>query len=143
MALILIRGENYQKLYSAISDIEKHANLKLLNKPKVIDSKFADKVVEKILNAKLKTTSNVATAFITKEEPTFCIMQIKKIHPPAHVVIISEEYESYKEIMKMLETADELSGYKSNKTQQKFGMKDYKSKSGSSKINKPANSYSK
>jgi len=141
MALILIRGENYQKLYSAISDIEKHANLKLLNKPKVIDSKFADKVVEKILNAKLKTTSNVATAFITKEEPTFCIMQIKKIHPPAHVVIISDEYDSYSDIMNRLGKADDLPEYKSNKIQQKSGMKDYKSKNGGSKINKPANSY--
>lgn len=141
MALILVRGENYPKLFNAISDIEKHANLTLVNKPKVIDSNYADSAVEKILKAALRTRSDVATAFITKEDPTFCIMQIKKIHPPAHVVIISDEYDSYKEIMEMLETAEELVGFKSNKTQQKFGMKDYKSKSGSGKINQPTNSY--
>ena len=95
MALILVRGENNSKLLSAIADMERHGNLNLTTKPKVVDAKFADSLVEGILNSKLKTKSNVAIAFFVKEDTTLSIMQVKKIHPPAHVVVVSDEYGAY------------------------------------------------
>jgi len=48
MALILIRGENNSKLLNAIADMERHGSLNLVTMPKVIDSNFADTLVEKI-----------------------------------------------------------------------------------------------
>ena len=66
MALILIRGESNSKLLNAISDMERHGSLNIISKPKVIDSNFADSLVENILNSKLRTKSNVATAFFCK-----------------------------------------------------------------------------
>ena len=63
MALILVRGENNSKLLSAIADMERHGNLNLTTKPKVVDAKLADSLVEGILNSKLKTKSNAAIAF--------------------------------------------------------------------------------
>ena len=125
MALILIRGENNSKLLSAIADMERHANINLVTKPKVIDSNFADSLVEKILNATLKTKSNVATAFFVKEDTTLSILQIKKIHPPAHVVVVSDEYDGYSQLKNMLDTADDFKGYHSNKAKNE-GMIDYK-----------------
>lgn len=125
MALILVRGENNSKLLSAIADMERHANINLVTKPKVIDSNFADSLVEKILNATLKTKSNVATAFFVKEDTTLSILQIKKIHPPAHVVVVSDEYEGYSQLKNMLDTANDFKGYHSNKAKNE-GMIDYK-----------------
>ncbi len=125
MALILIRGENNSKLLSTITDIEKHANLTLITRPKVIDSNFADNLVENILNATLKTKSNVATAFFVKEDTTLSIMQVKKIHPPAHVVVVSNEYEGYKQLKNILDEADQFKGYRSSKAKNE-GMIDYK-----------------
>ena len=125
MALILVRGENNSILLSAIADMERHANINLVTKPKVIDSNFADSLVEKILNATLKTKSNVATAFFVKEDTTLSILQIKKIHPPAHVVVVSDEYVGYSQLKNMLDTADDFKGYHSNKAKNE-GMIDYK-----------------
>ena len=125
MALILVRGENNSKLLSAIADMERHANINLVTKPKVIDSNFADSLVEKIHNATLKTKSNVATAFFVKEDTTLSILQIKKIHPPAHVVVVSDEYDGYNQLKNMLDTADDFKGYHSNKAKNE-GMIDYK-----------------
>ena len=70
MALILIRGENNSKLLNAIADMERHGNLILSSKPKIVDAAFADSLVEGILNSKLRTKSNVATAFFVKEDTT-------------------------------------------------------------------------
>lgn len=113
MALILVRGENKTKLLSAISDMERHGNLTLLTKPKVISAEFADSLVEQILKSKLKTTSNVATAFFVKEDTTLSILKIKQIHPPAHIVVVSPEYNGYEELKEKLTIAHDMDGYKS------------------------------
>lgn len=125
MALILIRGENNSKLLNAIADIERHGNLNLTSKPKVVDAAFADSLVEGILNSKLKTTSNVAAAFFVKEDTTLSIIQVKKIHPPAHVVVVSHEYGAYSKLEYVLNNAQDFHGYHSHKAVND-GMIDYK-----------------
>ncbi|MBE6499337.1 MAG: DUF356 domain-containing protein [Methanobrevibacter thaueri] len=125
MALILVRGENNSKLLSAIADMERHGNLNLTTKPKIIDAKFADTLVEGILGSKLRTSSNAATAFFVKEDPTLSIMQIKKIHPPAHVVVVSDEYGAYSKLEYVLNKAEEFDEYQSSKAIND-GIIDYK-----------------
>lgn len=125
MALILIRGENNSKLLNAIADMERHGSLNLTSKPKIVDASFADKLVEGILNSKLRTKSNVATAFFVKEDTTLSIMQVKKIHPPAHVVVVSDEYGAYSKLEYVLNKADDFKGYQANKAIND-GMIDYK-----------------
>ena len=115
MALILVRGENKSKLLSAISDMERHGNLTLITKPKVISAEFADSLVEQILKSKLKTNSNVATAFFVKEDTTLSILKIKQIHPPAHIVVVSKEYKGYDELEEKLTIAHDMGGYQSYK----------------------------
>ena len=124
MALILVRGENHSKLLNAISDMERHGNLNLVTKPKAVDADFADSLVESILGSKLRTKSNVATAFFVKEDTTLSIMQIKKIHPPAHVVVVSDEYDGYNKLENLLEEAPTFQGYHSHKAKND-GMIDY------------------
>jgi hypothetical protein len=125
MALILVRGENNSKLLSAIADMERHGNMNIVTKPKVIDANFADSLVEGILNSTLKTKSNAATAFFVKEDTTLSIMQVKKIHPPAHVVVVSDEYDGYAKLESLLDDADDFPGYHSLKAKNE-GMIDYK-----------------
>lgn len=115
MALILIRGENHSKILDAIADMERHGNLNLTTKPKFVDASFADNMVEGILNSKLRSKSKFATAFFVKEDTTLSIMQVKKIHPPAHVVVVSHEYDAYSKLEYLLNNAEDIRGYKSNK----------------------------
>ncbi len=143
MALILIRGESNAKLLNAIADMERHGNLNLMTKPRVIDADFADSLVENILGSKLKTKSNVATAFFVKEDTTLSIMQIKKIHPPAHVVVVSDEYEGYQKLVNLLDDSDVFKGYHTSKAINE-GMIDYKIKGEGRHIkNEKLNSYIK
>ncbi len=143
MALILVRGENNSKLLSAIADMERHGNLNIVSKPKVVDSAFADSLVEGILRSKLKTSSNVATAFFVKENPTLSIMQIKKIHPPAHVVVVSDEYDAYSKLEYVLNNSIDFKGYHSKKAIND-GMIDYKINKNERHIkNDKLNSYNK
>ena len=138
MALILVRGENNSKILNAIADIERHAGLTLETKPKKVDAKFADKIVENVLKAPLRTKSKVAAAFRVKEDTTIAILQVKKIHPPAHIVVVSNTYDGYKELSKIIKEGSVFRGYYSNKTKA-TQMKDYKS--GKSSTNGTVNSY--
>ena len=125
MALILVRGENNSKLLSAISDMERHGNLNVISSPKVVDANFADNLVKGILNSELKTKSSVATAFFVKEDTTLSIMQVKKIHPPAHVVVVSDEYDAYSKLEYVLNNAEDFGDYHPAKAIND-GMIDYK-----------------
>lgn len=143
MALILIRGESNAKLLNAIGDMERHANLSIISQPKVVDSHFADSLVEEILNSKLKTKSSVATAFFVKEDPTSSIVQIKKIHPPAHVVVVSDEYDGYDRLDEFLDDAEAFQSYRSHKAKND-GLIDYSIKGEKRHIkNEKLNSYMK
>jgi len=128
MALILIRGDNNSKLLNAIADIERHAQLHLINDPQKIDAEFADSIVESILNSPLRSKSKVATAFFIREDITLAIMQIKKIHPPAHVIVVSDEYKEFEILNDKLEEAPVFRGYYSNKAVKGTERKDYKVK---------------
>ena len=125
MALILIRGENNAKILNAIADVERHADLTLETKPKKVDAKFADKLVEGVLKAPLRTKSKVATAFRVKEDTTVAILQVKKIHPPAHIVVVSNTYDGYRELAKIIKEGKVFKGYYSKKSTG-TQMKDYK-----------------
>ncbi|WP_407423068.1 DUF356 domain-containing protein [Methanobrevibacter sp.] len=143
MALILVRGESNSKVLNAIADMERHGNLNLITKPKVIDTSFADSLVESILNSKLKTKSNIAVAFFVKEDATLSIIQVKKIHPPAHIVVVSEEYDAYNKLYDLLDTAKAFEGYRSHKAKNE-GMIDYTIKGKERHIkNEKLNSYIK
>lgn len=143
MALILVRGENNSKVLNAITDMEKHGNLNLITRPKVVDASFADSLVENILNSKLKTKSKVAAAFFVKEDSTLSIIQVKKIHPPAHIVVVSEEYDGYDKLCLLLDTAKSFEGYHSYKAKNE-GMIDYTIKGKERHIkNEKLNSYIK
>ncbi|MDR1721901.1 MAG: DUF356 domain-containing protein [Methanobrevibacter sp.] len=115
MALILIRGENNSKILNAIADLERHAKLKIISKPKVVSPIIADDLVESILKAPLRSKSKVATAFFVKEDITLSIMQVKTIHPPAHVIVVSDEYDEFEQLDAILDDCPELEGYHKRK----------------------------
>ena len=115
MAIILVRADTQEKLLNALADIERHANLKIAGKPKIIDSKKADIFAKGILKQNLRTKSKIAVIVNVLEDTTKSIMHIKKIHPPAHLVVVSDEYKEFGEIKQLYSRSPPLKGYYSHK----------------------------
>lgn len=115
MAIILIRADNQEKILNALADIERHANLKIAGKPKIIDSKKADMIAKGILKQNLRRESKIAVIVSVLEDTTKSIMHIKKIHPPAHLVVVSNEYKEFEEIKQLYARSPPLKGYYSHK----------------------------
>lgn len=119
MALILLRTDNKKKLLNALADLERHANLKIKGKPRLVDNKMADKIVSSVLGG-LKRKSSVAVAVNVEEDDTTSILRIKRIHPPAHVIVVSEEYPENKLLGELIREAPIFRGYYSHK--EKFNV---------------------
>jgi uncharacterized protein len=115
MALILIRADDLPKLLNTLADIERHAKLRILGKPKILDSKHADKLVEKVLKTNLRMRCRRAAIIKVEEDVTKSIVNIRKIHPPAHVAVISDEYRDFEEIKDTFTKLPVLKGYYSHK----------------------------
>lgn len=115
MALVLLRADNQSKILNALADIERHADLNIINKPKILDNNFSENITKKILKTKLRTKSKISVVIQVKEDTTKSIMQVKKIHPPAHIIVVSEEYPEYELLKSELENAKFLRGYYSHK----------------------------
>ena len=115
MALILIRAEDSVKLLNTIADIERHAGLNVSGKPRLIKSKTADDIAGKILKQSLRSKSDIAVLVRVDENTTKSIVNIRKIHPPAHVIVISEEYGEFGDLEKKFHTLPFLNGYYSHK----------------------------
>ena len=115
MALILIRAEDQGKLLNTLADIERHAGLKVAGKPRIIDPKTADVIAGKILKQELRSKSDIAVLVRVEDDTTKSIVHIRKIHPPAHVIVISEEYTEFKELEETFHGLTYLKGYYSHK----------------------------
>lgn len=119
MALILLRADNQAKILNALADIERHADLNIISKPKILDNNFSDDIAKKILKTKLRNKSKISVVVTVKEDTTKSILSVKKIHPPAHIIIVSEEYPEYELLKSELENAKFLRSYYSHKKSNK------------------------
>jgi uncharacterized protein len=115
MALILIRAEDQSKLLNTLADIERHAGLKVAGKPRIIDSRKADEIASKILRQEVRSKSDIAVLVRVEDDTTKSIVHIRKIHPPAHVIVISEEYGEFKALEETFHGLTYLKGYYSHK----------------------------
>ncbi len=115
MAIILLRADNRKKVLNALADLERHASLRIISEPVIIDNKIADKIASSILGGKLKRRSSVAVAVNVEEDDPTSIMRVRKIHPPAHIIVISGEYPENKLLKNFMKKAPIFKGYYSPK----------------------------
>ena len=115
MAIILIRANKKEKILNTLADLERHAKLKIIGKPKKLPSKLADETFSNIINQKLKTRSKWAVMVKVKEDTTKSIMQVQKIHPPAHIIVLSKEYNNYNKLKRLFDNLSHFPGYYSLK----------------------------
>ena len=124
MAFILIRAMNKKKALNSLADIERHGKLTIIGKPKQISIKKAYTLTKRILKKEPRGDIKIAVLVKVKESTTESIMNLRKIHPPAHLIVISEEYPEYDVMCEEFKKAKIFDGYYSSKN--KSNSKDKK-----------------
>ena len=116
MALILIRAMNKKKALNGLADLERHAKLSIIGKPKTVSIDSVYDVTKKVLKQEPRNDIKLAILVKVQENTTTSIMNLRKIHPPVHIIVISEEYPEYKTLNKEFNKAKVFDGYYSSKS---------------------------
>ena len=104
-----------KKALNVLADLERHAKLNIVGKPKLISSDKVYDVTKRVIKQKPRDDIKVPVLVQVKEDTTVSILNIKKTHPPAHVIVISEEYPEYDDLLKEFNKAKVFDGYYSSK----------------------------
>jgi hypothetical protein len=80
---------------TALADLVRHADIKVFE-PRLMPKHMAEDLVSEFLN--LKSEKKVNFVVQVRMNAGEVIKRVKKIRPPAHIVVVSDRYKSY-EIM--------------------------------------------
>lgn len=115
MALILIRAMNKKKALNVLADLERHAKLTIDGKPKLVSLDKVYDVTKRVIKQKPRDDIKVPVLVQVKENTTTSIVNIRKTHPPAHIIVVSEEYPEYEGLVEEFNKAKVFDGYYSSK----------------------------
>lgn len=115
MALILIRAMNKKKALNVLADLERHAKLTIDGKPKLVSLDKVYDVTKRVIKQKPRNDIKVPVLVQVKENTTTSIVNIRKTHPPAHIIVVSEEYPEYAGLVEEFNKAKVFDGYYSSK----------------------------
>ncbi len=95
----VIRGDNADKVNVALHDLEHYGRMRFASKPKRIEPLYADNLLVSVAGVPLRAKCNSAALVELDNNAGAAISKLRKIHPPAHVVIVSPRHEVYEELM--------------------------------------------
>ncbi|NLI62037.1 MAG: DUF356 domain-containing protein [Methanosarcinaceae archaeon] len=91
----LVRADDPDKVRIALNDLETYGHMKFAANPKSISTKYADQILVGVMGKELKNVCSAASVVLMETYPSVAIANLKKIHPPAHIIIISSRHEKY------------------------------------------------
>lgn len=104
----IIRADNPDKVNVALHDLEYYGHFCFLSKPRRIEPQYADNVLVNVVGVPLRSKCNSAALVELDSNAGAAISKLKKIHPPAHIVIVSPRHNIYDELVDKAELYPEF-----------------------------------
>lgn len=104
----VVRADDMDKVRVALCDLIRYAHLTFDGKARKLDPAFADDVLVHIMKSPLKTRCEAACIVSLKEEASAAIGRLRKIHPPAHIIIVSGRHDIYYELINYIHVLPEV-----------------------------------
>jgi len=106
-SLAVIRANDNSKLRTALRDLVKYGHMSYANVPKRLEPSLADSILVNVMKSPLKSGCTAAAIVPLMDSAGAAIGRLKKIHPPAHVIIVSPRHEIYHELIDYIEMLPE------------------------------------
>lgn len=107
-SLAVIRADSNTKVNIAIRDLVRYGHISFDDSPKKMDPQKADKVLTNVMNTNLRNTCNSAAVVPLGDHASAAIGRLKKIHPPAHIIIVSPRHSMYSNLVKDIDNMPEM-----------------------------------
>ncbi|HJH31066.1 MAG TPA: DUF356 domain-containing protein [Methanosarcinaceae archaeon] len=95
----VVRADDADKVKIALHDLEQYGHMRFSCQPKRIEPNYADHILTSVMGVPLRDTCSSAALVELENHAGAAISRLKKIHPPAHIMIVSPRHEAYSELM--------------------------------------------
>ncbi|MCL7474752.1 MAG: DUF356 domain-containing protein [Methanosarcinales archaeon] len=94
----VVRADSATKVNTALLDLRRYGRMVFSDVPKYITSDYADEILTEVLCTQLRNKCRSAAVVPLKTIPSVAIGNLSRIHPPAHIIIISPKYDIFEEL---------------------------------------------
>jgi len=107
-SLAVVRADDISKVKTALCDLVRYARLTFADKARRLEPAFADNILIHVMKSPLRTSCDAASIVPLTDEASAAIGRLRKIHPPAHVIIVSPRHEIYYELINYIDILPEI-----------------------------------
>lgn len=94
----VVRADSTLKVHTALLDLRRYGRMVFAGTPKYISPDYADEILTRVVRRPLKNKCYSAAVVPLNTTPSVAIGKLSKIHPPAHVVIVSSKHDIFDEL---------------------------------------------
>ncbi|MCZ7355976.1 MAG: DUF356 domain-containing protein [Candidatus Methanoperedens sp.] len=107
-SLAVVRADEMSKVKTALCDLVRYARLTFADKARRLEPAFADNILVHVMKSPLRSCCEAASIVPLNEEASAAIGRLRKIHPPAHVIIVSPRHEIFHELVNYVDILPEI-----------------------------------
>ncbi len=102
-SLAVVRAQGIVQVKTTILDFIRYGRLSFVDKPRKLEPVIADKILINVLKSPLRMNCEAAAIVPLENEASAAIGLLRKIHPPAHVIIVSPRHDIYDRLVKYVD----------------------------------------
>jgi hypothetical protein len=107
-SLAVVRADDITKVKTALCDLVRYGRLTFADKARRLEPAFADNILVHVMRSPLRTCCEAASIVTLTDEASAAIGRLRKIHPPAHVIIVSPRHEIFHELINYVDVLPEI-----------------------------------
>lgn len=107
-SLAVVRADDIAKVKTALCDLVRYGRLTFADKARKLEPSFADNILTHVMKSPLRSSCEAASIVPLVDEASAAIGRLRKIHPPAHVIIVSPRHEIYHELINYVDILPEI-----------------------------------
>jgi len=107
-SMAVVRADDVSKVKIALYDLVRYANLTFSDRARKLEPTFADNILTHIMKSPLRACCAYAAIVPLEDQASVAIGRLRKIHPPAHVIIVSPRHEIYHELVNYVDILPEI-----------------------------------
>jgi len=107
-SMAVVRADDVSNVKIALYDLIRYANLTFSGRARKLEPTFADNILTHIMKSPLRASCSFAAIVPLEDQASVAIERLRKIHPPAHVIIVSPRHEIYHVLINYVDLLPEI-----------------------------------
>jgi len=107
-SMAVVRADDVSKVKIALCDLIRYGHLTFADKARKLEPAFADNILVHVMKSALISSCEAAAIVPLNDQASVAIGRLRKIHPPAHVIIVSPRHEIYHELINYVDVLPEM-----------------------------------